>query len=213
MPQPKITTRFSNPVFDTNTNKLKLSVEFHSDTPNQRLFGMNVRFFYDASVFESGNASTVKFVDFEPGYGIFTGTPASYGTGTMGIAYFHLPTTACTYVNGAIQLNSPSSDPIFIQTDESQPWTRLFSIELTVRSAVSGTIYPSVIWDKETIPNNGGFLPGSDGVTITTVVNPSGIVTTQSTDEYAQNFNWFATPGALKAPWGNPQAFVPVSIS
>lgn len=208
---PNINVRFAYNSYNPTTKKLKLDVQFLSNTENQRLFGMNVRFFYDTTFMAPGSPSTVEFVDFAPGYGKFSPNPPFFGNGTVGSVWFKLPTNICTYVNGAVQLNNVNATPIIISTDVFN-WTRLFSIEVVSKNVLTGTNYPAFIWDKETNPANGGFMPGPDGVTITTVVNPTGIITTQPTTEYVDHFNWKATMGATLAPWGIPVTTNPVTV-
>lgn len=203
MAQPKITTRFSNPQYEASTKKLTLNVDFLSDTPDQRIYGMNVRFFYDGAIFEKGNTATVRFKDYAPGYGGFSPNPPYFGNSTAGIAWFKLSSTAVTYVNGAMALTNVNATPIIISTDILD-WTTLFKIELTTKLPLTGEVAPAIIWDKETIPTNGGFIPGSDGVTITTILDPTGAIKTQPTEEYAQHFNWTPYLGNTVAPWGQP---------
>jgi len=59
---PVITVRFANPQNDCATQEYCLDVEFKSNTTDQELFGMNVRFFYDDDVLE-----LVDFRDFQGG--------------------------------------------------------------------------------------------------------------------------------------------------
>jgi len=61
---PVVTVRFNNPQFDCPTQTYCLDVEFQADGPNDTLFGMNVRFFYDDVILEYLGMS-----DFAPGYG------------------------------------------------------------------------------------------------------------------------------------------------
>lgn len=42
---PVFTVRLANPRYDCDAATYCVDVEFQSNTPNQRLFGMNVRFF------------------------------------------------------------------------------------------------------------------------------------------------------------------------
>ncbi|MBK8492601.1 MAG: hypothetical protein IPL49_17350 [Saprospirales bacterium] len=42
--QPVITVRYANPDYNCATGEYRVDVEFHSNTANQEVFGMNVRF-------------------------------------------------------------------------------------------------------------------------------------------------------------------------
>ena len=209
MANPKVSIRFSNPKYNSSTKKFKIDVEYLSDTPNIRVFGHNVRFFYDGSMFESANANTVKFTDFVPGYGPFSPYPNYMSNPTAGKAWFNLSTTALGYINSAIQLNNVNATPVLLSTNS---WTKLFTIELTTKNVLSGDVYPILIWDHEYGDNLGGYIVGPDGNVITYVVNPSGAITTGPTDEDAYHFNWAQTVGSLKAPWGFPNTADKVTV-
>ena len=47
---PRIEARFSNPTFDRQARIFYLDVELSSKDSPEKLFGMNLRFFYDASL-------------------------------------------------------------------------------------------------------------------------------------------------------------------
>ena len=69
------------------------------------------------------------------------------------------------FVNGAIQLTNPDTTPILLDT---AAWTMLFSICFDVDALVPDTSFcPSLVWDLEVDPADGGFLPADDGVVIT----------------------------------------------
>lgn len=203
MANPKISIRFSNPTYNPSTKKFKAEVQYLSDTPNVRIFGQNVRFFFDGAMFQNANASTVKFTDFAPGYGPFSPYPNYMNNTTAGISLFKLSTTSAPYINSAIQINNINETPVIISTD-SNNWTKLFSVELTTKLVLSGDVYPILIWDQEEVSANGGFIPGNQGNTITHVVNPSGVIETEPTTVSAIHFNWSQTPGKTVAPWGLP---------
>ncbi len=213
LPQlPNIVTRFSYQGYNPITKKLKLGAEFLCDVVNQRVFAMNVRFFFDATFFLPGSPSTVNFVDFAPGYGKHSPIVPYFGTGQAGKAYFNLPTTPVTYVNGAMSIVNINEAPILVSTDPTK-WTRLFSIELTTKNVlVNSNNYPAVIWDREPIGTNGSFLTGNAGNVVTVVEDPSGVIKTAPTLVTALHFNWNAVPTATKAPWGSPVMKTPVGV-
>ena len=98
--QPVVTVRFANPQFDCTTMEYCLDVEFQSDTPNEELFGMNVRFYY-----EDNELEFLDFRDFQGGYGAFSPNPPIVNTGNLssGPSLFGL-TGASEFVNGGMQL-------------------------------------------------------------------------------------------------------------
>ncbi len=180
---PTVTVRFATPEFDCDTQNYCVDVEFQSDIPDQQLFGMNVRFFFDDDALEF-----IAFVDYENGYGPFSPNPPEVYTAgpDSGPELFNF-IGAATYVNGAIQLVNTGADPIFISTTE---WTRIYSICFNIKDPDAFGIdnfCPSIVWDLEEIPENGGFLTGSDGVVIT-VVDDSG----DKPDPLAGTFDHFA---------------------
>lgn len=211
MADPKIKIKFANPNYNTSTKKFKFDVQYLSDTPNVRLFGHNVRFIYDGSMFENANSNTVKFTDFVPGYGTFSPYPNYMTNPTFGKAYFNLTSTIAPYINSAIAMNNVNATPVIISTDPNN-WTKLFTVELTTKTVLSGEVYPILIWDQEEVSQNGGFIPNNDGNKITHVVDPSGIIRTGPTKTTAEHFNWEQTPGSVTLPWGNPTTKNKVNI-
>jgi hypothetical protein len=203
MANPKISIRFSNPTYNPSTKKFKAEVQYLSDTPNVRIFGQNVRFFFDGAMFQNASQSTVKFTDFAPGYGPFSPYPNYMSNPTAGISWFNLSTTAVPYINSAIAINNINATPVIISTD-SNNWTKLFSVELTTKNVLSGDVYPILIWDHEEAVGQGGFVSGNAGNVITHVIDPTGVIKTGPTQVTATHFNWSQTPGTLKAPWGTP---------
>lgn len=184
--QPDVSIRFNNPIFNPATKKYKVDVEVQSKDSVQ-VFGINVRFFYDASTFVPGNINTVKFTDFAPGYGVVIPNPPYIATAQIGYIWFGLHGSAVTYVNGAVQLLNTQATPLYINQ-----WVKLFSVELTTPMTVIGS-NPCIIWDKKLNPYLGGYMYGSDGVTITTIDHISnGQIFTVPTTEHAVQFNWVA---------------------
>ncbi|MBK8492610.1 MAG: HYR domain-containing protein [Saprospirales bacterium] len=195
---PVVAVRFSNPQFDcANGGVYCLDVEFKSDLPNQEVFGVNVRFYYDDDVLEFLN-----FGDYQGGYGPVAPNPPMVTTGAPGTgpAWFTFGGPA-EFINGAVQLVNPNATPIILSTTN---WTKLFQICFTVDdpNADLDHFCPSVVWDLEENPLNGGFITGDDGVVIT-VVNPDPNEESAATIENVLHHNWTydATPGT---PFGYP---------
>lgn len=162
---PTISVRFANPEYNPDSKVYCLDVEFQSDTANQQLFGMNVRFF-----FEYGALEFLGFEDFEDGYAPYSPDPPFVDVGVegSGTALFGFNAPA-VMVNGAVQLVDSSAPPVYIET---KGWTRLFKVCFLVSNANAlkvGTICPAIVWDLEEQADKGGFLPGSDGVVVTVV--------------------------------------------
>ena len=193
---PVITVRFANPQNDCATQEYCLDVEFKSNTTDQELFGMNVRFFYDDDVLE-----LVDFRDFQGGYGPVAPDPPIISTSTpAGPAMFNF-TGAAEFVNGAIQLVNSGPPPIILDTAS---WSKLFQICFLIDDPFANldTFCPSVVWDLEQDPANGGFLAGDDGIVIT-IVDPDPNNESLSADENAVQFNWEYIGSGLP-PFGQP---------
>jgi len=193
---PVITVRFANPQNDCVTQEYCLDVEFRSGITDQELFGMNVRFFYDDDVLEF-----VDFRDYQGGYGAVVPDPPIISTSEpAGPALFNF-SGAAEFVNGAIQLVNLGPPPIILDTAE---WSKLFQICFLVDdpNANLDTFCPSVVWDLEQNPLNGGFLAGDDGV-VMTIVDPDPNNESLSADENVVQFNWEYI-GNGQAPFGQP---------
>lgn len=193
---PDITVRLANPQNDCVTEEYCLDVEFKSSLPDFELFGMNVRFFYDDDVLE-----LVNFRDFQGGYGPVAPDPPIITTsGPAGPALFNFEGPA-EFVNGAIQLVNTGAPPIILDTSN---WTKLFQICFLVDdpNANLDTFCPSVVWDLEQDPLNGGFLSGDDGV-VMTIVDPDPNNESLPADESVVQFNWDYT-GNGTPPYGQP---------
>jgi len=201
---PVITVRFANPQHDCVTQEYCLDVEFKSDIPDQEVFGMNVRFFYDDQLLE-----LIDFRDFQGGYGavapdppiIFTSEPA-------GPALFNF-IGAAEFFNGAIQLVSNDA-PIFLDTEN---YTKLFQICFDIDGPIPNldTFCPPVVWDLEQDPANGGFLSGDDGVVIT-IVDPDPDNESYASNENVDQFNWEYI-GNGPPPFGQPIEVVCTNIN
>ncbi len=202
---PVITVRFANPQNDCVTQEYCLDVEFRSDITEQELFGMNVRFFYDDDVLEF-----VDFREYQGGYGAVAPDPPIISTSApAGPALFNFP-GAAEFVNGAIQLVNLGPPPIILDTAE---WSKVFQICFLVDdpNANLDTFCPSVVWDLEQNPLNGGFLAGDDGV-VMTIVDPDPNNESLSADENVVQFNWEYI-GNGQAPYGQPVDIVCSNIN
>jgi uncharacterized repeat protein (TIGR01451 family) len=202
---PELTVRFANPVFDCVTGDYCVDVEFQSsalDTEDRELYGKNVRFFYDSSVLQFQ-----AFGDFQGGYSPLGAPTVNTGGPTSGDLFgFAGP---ATYVNGAVQLNNPSAPPIIIS---KTGWTKLYNICFMVVNpgdVAIGAFCPSIVWDLEVDPANGGFLTGSNGVVMTAVGtrDATTVFSTLPVDERVEQYNW-NYEGDGTSPWGAPDPTV-----
>ena len=205
---PVVTVRFANPTYNCDIGEYCLDVEFRSNTADQELFGMNVRFFYPDNYLE-----LIGLSDFQGGYGPVAPNPPQV-TMTMpgsATAAFGFPAPGVAdYVNGAIQLIDNSQPPLILSTSS---WTKLYEICFLVDGPVpdSMALCPPIVWDLEQNPANGGFLPGDDGVVMTVVSNDPMVMSTPTTENVEQ-FNWMYT-GAGTPPYGTPVPTQCVSIA
>ncbi|HQX45241.1 MAG TPA: hypothetical protein PK209_11840, partial [Saprospiraceae bacterium] len=194
---PNITVRFANPQYDCTTEQYCVDVEFQSDTVDQQLFGMNVRLFYDDAILEFDT-----FTNFQGGYGPVAPDPATVLQSPPGFGtnYFGFPSPGVAdWVNGAIQLIDYGQPPIYIDT---LGWTKIFQICFSMDApfADSTNFCPSIVWDLEQNPANGGFLSGDDGV-IMTLVDGSG---STAAAEHVVQYNWEYTGTGFAQPYGQP---------
>lgn len=181
---PQIEARFANPKYDRATRSYYLDVELHSKTAPEFLFGMNLRFFYDASKME------FKKVDqFTQGYGILGNAPKPIiGNQQSGSQLFDFNNSAA-YINGGIQLLNEQF-PLEIPTGA---WVKAFRLCFKVPAITldQSKFCPSVIWDIEAGQDQGGFLPGSAGLVITVTENVrSTRFVSKPTVESGLPFNW-----------------------
>lgn len=195
---PEITVRFTNPQYDYESGEYCLDIEFQSDSPGEELFGMNVRFFYDNTVLDF-----LDFRNFEGGYGPFAPNPPNENpSGPAGPALFNFDGGA-TFINGAIQLVNTSATPIIIPDDEN--WIKIFQMCFDVidPNANLDNFCPSIVWDLQENPANGGYLAGDDGV-VMTVVDPDSNVDSSPADVQAIQYNWTYSGDGTTPPFGVP---------
>jgi len=161
---PQIEARFANPTYDRATRSYYLDVELHSKTAPEFLFGINLRFFYDASKMEFKKAD-----QFHQGYGILgNALKPVVGNPQSGLQLFDF-NNAAAYINGAVQLLNEQI-PLEIRSDA---WVKAFRLCFKVPAITldQSKFCPSVIWDIEATQGQGGFLPGSAGLVITVTEN------------------------------------------
>lgn len=201
---PVITVRLANPQSDCGDQEYCLDVEFLSNMPDQELFGMNIRFFYNDETLE-----LIDFRDFQGGYDAVAPDPPIISTSELaGPALFNFDGPA-DFVNGAMQLVNTGAPPIMLSTDT---WTKLFQICFTVDDQSASnldTFCPPIVWDLEQDPANGGFLSGDDGV-VMTILDPNG--QSAPADENVVQFNWEYI-GNGEPPYGQPVEIVCSNIN
>lgn len=180
----RVEARFANPRYDRDTRTYFLDVELNSKNSPEILFGMNLRFFYDASVMEFQ-----KVDEFHQGYGILGSAPTpSVGNSQSGQQLFGF-NHAAAYVNGGVQL----LDERFPLQIPTTTWVKAFRLCFKVPAITLNTEHfcPSVIWDIEAQEGAGGFLPGSAGLVITVTENNRATRYVSSpTIPSAAPFNW-----------------------
>ncbi|MGB4850384.1 MAG: hypothetical protein WBP41_20830, partial [Saprospiraceae bacterium] len=192
---PLVTVRFANPNYNSDNNQYCVDVEFKADTSAVQVFGMNVRFFYDDDILEFAG-----FSDFKGGYDAVTPNPPYIITSPAGPALFNFAGPA-DLINGAIQLVNQDSTPIILDTIL---WTKIYQICFVVDDPNPNELSfcPSLVWDMEQDPENGGYLNGDDGIVIT-CVDPDPLIESQISIENVVQFNWMYT-GSGTAPFGEP---------
>lgn len=182
---PEVSVRFANPYYDCDSQMYCLDVEFLANTENLRLFGMNVRFFYDDDILEF-----LHMGDFRIGYDSI-GIPAIETYADPGsIAFFGFEGPV-EWINGYVQLQDDTAT--YLSTTDTA-WTKLFNVCFHVDDPDAigvSSFCPSIVWDlQEDPPENGiggGYNEGDDGVAITIVNNyPNSAPTT----EIVEQFNW-----------------------
>ncbi|MGB4846546.1 MAG: hypothetical protein WBP41_01440, partial [Saprospiraceae bacterium] len=204
-----IIVRFANPVFECGTSLYCLDVQFMTNTPNVQIFGMNVRFFYDDFLMEIAPLG-IGFRNFAPGYTLGT-SPDPFNPPT-GPGLIFGSADNFDFENSVI-MYSPMAPPTIISTVS---WTTLYQVCFVVDPSVPQQVpfCPPLIWDLESNPVNGGFLPGDDGVVITIVDHndPTGQTSLPSIENVEiPQFNWvYSGPGT--PPYGMPVHAICTSI-
>jgi len=195
--QPNLYIRFANERL--LIDKYVVDVELKCDSINTELFGMNVRFFYDAADF----TTACKLINFQGGYGLYVWDQPKVYTGNTASNIIFKTSGASRFVNGSMQLMDKSKPKIVLDN-----WAKVFEIELTPNTPTTSlnNFCPELIWDKMSDPLMGSFLAGSDGVTATVLARVGTKYETTPTVERPEYFNWVST-GTMKFkyPYGAPK--------
>lgn len=191
---PVITARFANPEYDFATQTYTLDIELHSDTPNKKLYMFTIRFFYDDNILEFNS-----FGEFLPNYGIDPFSPLTVTTsnpsGGTELFGFSGPFDV---LNGNIK--QLASTPIYIS---NTGWMKYFNVSFHVddpNAPLTDNFCPSVVWDLEEDPANGGFLIGSAGVVILLGNQYSYQQSTENVIQYNWDYDSIPDP-----PYGYPE--------
>jgi len=192
---PVVTVQFGNPQYSISTSQYCVDVEFKSDVADVEVFGMNIRFFYDDSVLE-----LIGFSDFQGGYSAVFPDPPQILTSPAGPALLNFDGDA-EWVNGAMQLVNTDTTHLLLN---ALTWTKLFQVcfDIDATNPDPQSFCPSIVWDMEQNPENGGYMGGDDGVVIT-AVDPDPLMDSYAVDENVSQFNWIYI-GEGSAPWGVP---------
>ena len=178
---PVVSVRFANPYYDCPTATYCVDVEFKSNIDGQQVYGMNVRFFYDGAILQFLSTG-----DYMTGYAI--PDPPQIMPGQPGSGAPYGITGPLMWFNGNLQLISFDT-AVYLSTSQ---WTKLFHVCFRVvdpKSIGIQNFCPSLIWDLQADPSQGGYLPGDDGVVIT-VVDPTFLQDSSPTTENVVQFNW-----------------------
>lgn len=192
----QLSTRFAHPQINAAAKTYSVDIEMKATGTAQKLFGMNLRFFYDAAELEF-----VSLSELNPSYGTLNQLQAFKGSAASGSKLFNFD-EAATYVNGAIQL---------VQEDAPQEiavnqWTKIGKLNFRIPESVANgsRICPTLVWDLHADAKKGGFLTGSDGVVVTVLENdPATRETSAPTAVAALPFNWEYTNTEVQ-PYGHP---------
>ena len=157
-----VTLRFSNPEYNVEKDNYTVDVEMKAIGNAQELFGMNIRFFYDAAALEFQAVE-----GFYPGYELLgEEQPKVYtGNADSGPVMFGFEESAA-YVNGAMQLME-GMQAMKIPKNE---WTKAFSLRFRIAEGVENGSFlcPSLVWDLKAYKEEGLFR-GDNGVRLTLV--------------------------------------------
>ncbi len=190
-----LSIRFAHPQYEAQTKTYIVDVEMKAAGTPRKLFGMNVRFFYDASELEF-----LSLGELPDGYGIMGAAPKAFvGNNNSGNAMFNLDASA-GYINSAIQLlqdDKPFQVPV-------NQWVKVFNARFNVPLSAASRLCPSLIWDIQANAQEGGFFPGDNGVVITAVdENPVSRQTTTPVSVSSVPFNWEYNANTAM-PFGRP---------
>jgi hypothetical protein len=191
-PLPVVKARFKFADYNFATQRVGVNVEVMANTPGLKLFGMNVRFFYDHDVLEY-----YSFANFAPGYDVLNAPTVMHGGPGSGAPFNLLG--PLDFVKGSVQLQQAGTSVYLSTTD----WIPLFRINFTINdpTLVLEGFCPSLIWDLQADPLGGGFLSGDDGVVIT-IADPNRAKKSAATIANVEQFNWVydQQPGSFGHP-------------
>jgi hypothetical protein len=196
---PQISARFSNPQYVSAKGLYYVDVELSSSATPEYLFGMNVRFFYDAAKLD------FKYFDqYSEGYGPLGGVPHVFqNNGQYGPQMFNFK-GATAFVNGSIQALSDQS-PLSIVPNQ---WVKVFRVCFGVPDGLKGKeLCPSLIWDLKSGlgSTGGGYLIGDDGLVITVIEkDPKTPEDSKATKVTGIHFNWENNSAQGQGPAGKP---------
>ena len=193
---PEVKLRFADPAFDPGTRTYTLDIQMTSKAGPEIFFGMNMRFFYDATRLEFRGLDA-----FAEGHGIAGDLRHAVGTARSGVDLLGL-TREAGFVNTAVE----ARDERYPMTLVPGVWTRLCRVVFTVPAWIQDeTFCPSLIWDKQPFAELGG-ISGSDGVVVTLRAQDRGTrAESIRTVVESAPFNWryHRTAGL---PYGEPTA-------
>lgn len=160
--------------------KYLVGVFAKSSKQGAEIFGINLRFFYDATDFSQG----LLLKNFKGGYGVQTAQPVPV-TGNAASKNMLGFDGAFRYVNGLVQLNNLDLTPVLLDTAK---WTRLFDVEFSkLQTDVSCA---PIVWEKMPNWQDGGFLGGSEGLVVTILADQPSAYQTTRTAATGINSNW-----------------------
>jgi hypothetical protein len=155
---PRLVTKFANPAYDNVSRTYSIDVMVTSLGAEETFFGMNLRFFYDATMLE------YRGIDqYAQGIGFIREEPKSVvGNDISGVQLLGLD-RAAGYVNGGLE-GKDERYPLVIRPGA---WSKLCRAHFYVPMAFQDEVEfcPSLVWDKKPDLDAGGLL-GSEGVLI-----------------------------------------------
>lgn len=193
----QLSTRFAHAQFNAAARTYSIDIEMMSEGTAQQLFGMNLRFFYDAADLEF-----VSISDLHPSYQTLGAPPQAFkGNAASGSAMFNLEESAA-YINGAIQLTKEDA-PLEIPANQ---WTKIGKLNFSVPKSIpdGSRICPNLIWDLQAAAEKGGFFAGDNGLTVTVVEkDPKTREVSAPANIAVLPFNWEYT-NTDHMPFGHP---------
>lgn len=191
--QTTVETRFAKPRVIND----KYVVDVECKSAGNKLFAMNVRFCYDASVFT--NVVTLK--NFSAGYGTDVFGQPQVWTGSDASKVMLGFNGAMSCVNGAIQMTAKDSVKTTLDN-----WSKIMEVELTTKKLIDTC--QALVWDKMSNTDLGGFLRGSEGLTVTVLAPQGSRYESLPSKEVPTQANWEYTGSGMKGvyPYGKPKA-------